>query len=138
MLDRPLFDRMMESDHPLGGLSRAELEKLGSELLELGAGSVLIKLGIHGLFFQSLDESVYVPTFTVKVAGAIGAGDCTVGGFIASQLRGLPVRETVITAVAAGSCNVEQIDSLSGIPTWDVLQKRLADGWETDPAIYQL
>lgn len=56
--------------------------------------------------------------------------DCVVAGFLAARLKGSPAKEALTIAVATGACNVEEIDSLSGIPSWEKLQLRLNRGWE--------
>ena len=33
-------------------------------------------------------------------------------------------------AVAVGACNVEQADATSGIPSWSIVEERLARGWK--------
>ena len=34
------------------------------------------------------------------------------------------------TATGTGAFSVEQADATSGIPCWDVVQKRIKDGWQ--------
>jgi hypothetical protein len=36
-------------------------------------------------------------------------------------------------AVAVGACNVEAVDALSGIRTWESTQCRIAAGWKRQP-----
>ncbi len=133
MLDRPAFDRFMASGQPLGGLLRSDLVRMGNTLLGMGTREVLIKLGEVGAFYHAGGESFYSPCFRVEPKGAIGSGDCTIAGFLAARLKGLPAQESLNIAVAAGACNVEAVDSLSGIPCWEALQQRMAGGWQKHP-----
>ena len=41
-------------------------------------------------------------------------------------------------AVGVGACNVEQADATSGVPSWQVVQERIASGWERIPALLPL
>jgi sugar/nucleoside kinase (ribokinase family) len=72
----------------------------------------------------------YQPCFEVEAVGAIGAGDCTIAGFLTGLLKGQTLEEVAATAVGTGACNVEQADALSGIPDWLSLQKRLNSSWK--------
>lgn len=130
MIDRPAFDTFINSDKPLGGLMLDDLHDLGNQLLAMGTREVLIKLGEYGAYYCSEKEAHYAPCFQVELKGAIGSGDCTIAGFLAAQLKGLLPQEALTIAVATGACNVEAMDSLSGIPSWDNLQQRIADGWK--------
>ena len=136
MIDRPVFDRFIKSDKPLGGLSMDDLQILGTRLLDMGAGEVLIKLGEFGAYYISEKESIYSSCFQVELKGAIGSGDCTIAGFLAARLKGLSKKEALTVAVATGACNVEAIDSLSGIPNWENLQKRIAEGWKKHTPLF--
>ena len=100
----------------------------------MGAKTVFMKLGDQGAYYYSEAETVYSPCFEVELVGAIGSGDCTIAGFLAAQLRGLSAEESVECAVAAGACNVEAADALSGVPSWDKLQTRISKGWKKCPA----
>ena len=130
MLDRKKFEAFEASKE----LTRADLDALGAELTAMGAKSIFMKLGDLGAYYYSETEQVYSSCFEVELVGAIGSGDCTIAGFLAATLRGLSAEESVTCAVAAGACNVEAADALSGIPTWDELQKRISKGWKKHPA----
>jgi len=136
MLDRPLFEQFIASDKPLGGLTMNDLQSIGEKLIAMGTNEVLIKLGEFGAFYHSDIESHYTPCFQVEMKGAIGSGDCTIAGFLAARLKGMSAEEALSVAVATGACNVEAIDSLSGIPGWETLQKRIAEGWRKQSQLF--
>ncbi len=136
MIDRSAFNAFIDSDKALGGLTEFDLLRLGRELLNMGTKEVLIKLGEFGAFYISEKESYYAPCFRVELKGAIGSGDCTIAGFLAARLRGLSATEALTIAVATGACNVEAMDSLSGILSWETLQKRISDGWKQHTPLY--
>ncbi|GGG61254.1 carbohydrate kinase family protein [Paenibacillus radicis (ex Gao et al. 2016)] len=157
MLRRDVYDGMIASvgsDQLLSHIDAAMLEALSSELLDMGAAIVALKLGEYGLYVRTtaseermarlgryqprqvacwLNRELYVPCFRVEVAGTTGAGDCTIAGFLAGFVQGLSPEDTVIGAVATGACNVEQPDATSGIPAWRDVQSRLQAGWAAYP-----
>lgn len=131
-------------------ISNEEIRKLGKELIDMGAKIVLLKLGDNGVYFRSnatltpdvfgkgapvnIDEwkgrELWARCYKVKVIGTTGAGDATIAGFLSGLLRNLSPEDSVNFAVAVGACNVEAIDALSGIRTWDETQARMNSGWE--------
>ncbi|MFZ4396265.1 MAG: carbohydrate kinase family protein [Kiritimatiellia bacterium] len=153
MLDRPRSEAMRlpgARDIPLGGLSVAEVQKVADHALDLGAAMVLIKLGSDGVYLQTTrdlsrlqacgaaapdpvawhDVSCYATCFEVEVAGTTGAGDCTIAGFLAALVRGLPPDDAVRMAVAVGAASVEKPDATSGVRPWDDLAAHMAAGWK--------
>lgn len=133
----------------------ARLRRISDLLLEMGPAVVAIKLGERGLYVRTtadaarfapvagrcgLDPAAWrgreriAPCFEVEVAGATGAGDCAIAGFLAAMVRGMSLADAMTRAVAAGACNVERADSVSGIPAWSALESRLNSGWPRRPA----
>lgn len=156
MIDRErfdAFDKAMNDGVPLGGLTQEDLTAYGETLIDMGVAVVGMKLGDAGLYIHTTTDSkrltaerfgatapkhidewsgirIMESCFKVDLVGAVGAGDCTIAGFLAGILEGQAPSMAAVSAVGAGACNVECADALSGIPTWDALQKRIADGWE--------
>ena len=135
-------------------ITRPYLRQLAAELLEFGAGVVGFKLGEMGFYLhtgdnfnrlQALNEltdsekwcnlDLWHPAFTVEVSGTTGAGDSAYGGFLAALLRGLAPDEIVRFACAVGACNVEAIDAISGVQSWDATQVRINSEWKTSNVI---
>ena len=73
------------------------------------------------------------PCFRAKVVGTTGSGDCTIAGFLAGVLKGLGPEECLQAAVAVGACSVEAADATSGVPGWNVVERRIHKGWPTLP-----
>lgn len=149
MLDRARFEKFEAAVHggdPAGGLKRADLRALADELIAMGAGMVVMKLGAAGLYLRTsakaagewADCDLHHPCFEKKVVGTTGAGDCTIAGFLAGFLYGQSPEATMDSATGSGACNVEAADAISGIPTWDELQKRISNGWKKDPNFFKL
>jgi sugar/nucleoside kinase (ribokinase family) len=151
MLRRGDYDRWR--DQIPDSVSQAYLESLLGEILDMGASAVVgIKLGEYGLYVRTgsadslsrlarlpirvdqwADRQVWHPAFAVNVVGTTGAGDSAYAGFLTALLKGLSVEAAVRWACAVGACNVEAVDSTSGVQPWDVTQHRLDAGWDVLP-----
>jgi sugar/nucleoside kinase (ribokinase family) len=138
------FEAAQEGGVPWGGLKRADVRALADELIQLGAGMVVMKLGSAGLYLRTsgqpsrmpgpgwTDRELYHPCYAKKVVGTTGAGDCTIAGFLAGLLHGQSPSGAMDSATGSGACNTEAADAISGIPTWAALQARIARGWKTE------
>ena len=133
----------------LQGITPELLSSLSDELLGLGVKIVGLKLGERGFYLRTAaratmtgmgraapadlatwaDQELWAPCFRVEVVGTTGAGDAAIAGFIAGLLRGFSPAAALTVAVAAGACNVEAADALSGIRPWDEMLGRIAAGW---------
>ena len=158
MLHRAECERL-RSELPSGDLTPAideeRLDKLSTELLEMGSKMVVIKAGSRGLYLRTAGEDairqmghaappdpsawaereLWAACFKVNVIGTTGAGDATIAGFLSALLRGLDPYEALITAVGVGACNVEAADALSGLRSWDETRARIEFGWEHLPMV---
>ncbi len=162
LLDRPAYDRLIsqaspQKDSPAGILSGADgplISALGERLLQFGTAIAGLKLGDQGFYLRTTadsqrlewiaarlpihpetwrDRELIVPCYKVKVAGTVGAGDCTIAGFLAGVAAGETPEGSMTAAVAAGACCVESADATSGVPDWENLQSRIHQGWERLP-----
>ncbi len=155
MIDRDYFnefEKNLKRGIAIGGITKDKLEKYANKLIEMGIAIVAIKLGDSGLYLHVTEDTkrlageqfgrashnlledwagtkLYSPCFEVELAGALGAGDCTIAGFLAGIMKEQSPEASILSATGTGACNVEQPDALSGIPSWDELQKRINNGW---------
>jgi len=126
------------------------LRSLAEKCLSRGTGIVAIKLGDQGLYLRStsheqrlkamgrafahadrtwLDLELYSPCYQVDVVGTTGSGDCTIAGLLAAILRHESPEDVIRSAVATGGASVEATDAVSGVPHWEILKERIANGW---------
>lgn len=150
MFHRQRFeDLSSEYGDVLKGITPALLSDMGTELLEMGAKVVLLKLGHQGAYLRATnqgklhafgrgapnsiskwaDQELWSPCYQVDVVGTTGSGDATIAGFLSAILRDLPPKEALNAAVAVGACNVEALDALSGLRSWEETITRIQDGW---------
>jgi sugar/nucleoside kinase (ribokinase family) len=108
----------------------ASPSELAKQLHDWGAGIVGLKMGDQGLFVRWDDRELRAPCFEVNVVGTTGSGDCTIAGFLAGLVRGLPPEEVMTMAVAVGACCCEAPDATSGVPSWMEIQRRVNAGWQ--------
>jgi sugar/nucleoside kinase (ribokinase family) len=118
----------------------------------MGVAIAGFKLGEAGLYLKAADlprlerlrrialdagawanTEKYHQAFAVDVVGTTGAGDSALAGFMLAVLRGLPPAEAVTMACAVGACNVEALDAVSGIRSWDETRRRVSQGWRLRP-----
>jgi sugar/nucleoside kinase (ribokinase family) len=152
MVDRQLYEDYQGAFSPKKYLASKSdlLSKISSRLLEMGAKIVMLKLGDCGAYLRTseislinrigrarpnapeiwADRELWVPCFRVNVIGTTGSGDSTIAGFLSAFLYGYTPEKALTSAVAVGACNVEAADALSGVPAWDLVQKRIEAGWE--------
>jgi len=156
MLHRDIYEQL-KAKSPRGDIqdsvTPALLSGLSTQLLEMGAKIILLKLGERGAYLRTSSKTVlasigraapsdpsewadielWSPCFQVEVAGTTGSGDATIAGFLSALLRGLSPYEALTAAVAVGACNVEAADGLSGLCSWEATMGRVAMGWERRP-----
>ena len=87
-------------------------------LRELGAASVIVKLGAGGCEVFTNEGRLHVPAFQVEPQDTTGAGDCFVGGFLAALHRGRDWQEAAQFANAVGALSVERLGATAGLRSW--------------------
>ncbi|MCD8349168.1 MAG: PfkB family carbohydrate kinase [Planctomycetaceae bacterium] len=152
MIDRPTFDALQAEAgdaNPAALMDIATIRAIADRLLAMGTAMVGLKLGDQGFYLKTtadpdrlaamgrlapnasawLNKELISPCRLVEVAGTIGAGDCTIAGFLGSLLKGLGADESVSMATAVGGASVEARDASSGVTPWSTIATRLATGW---------
>lgn len=161
MLRRDLFDQFAANaliSRPLDQMEPELFSELGQTLLAMGAKIVGLKVGDRGLYLRTAHASLltemgrcqvkdveawsnrelWSPCFATQVIGTTGSGDATIAGFLMGLLRGMTPEETLQAACAVGACNVEAVDALSGIRSWQETSKRVQAAWPRLPIALNL
>ena len=156
MLDRQRYAsfREISPQDILSLFTGEDLGRLSDVLLGMGGKIIGIKCGERGFYLRTADVSrlrelgkarpgdlpgwasreVWEPTFHVAdYAGATGAGDSAIAGFLAAYLRGHAFEQCVRYACAVGAFNVTAPDALSGLRSWDETVAAVDAGWEKNP-----
>ncbi len=162
MLDRKMHDRIRAKAGNRDFTEVLSLEKdivpLAEKCLSMGAGIILIKCGVPGMYYCTAGEerlSEISPRIGIdakvwaekngfeksykpdRVLSGTGAGDTSAAAFLVSLLNGCPVERCVKYAAATGACCVTAYDALSGLKTFEELDRKIDSGWEkTEEELY--
>ncbi|WP_298513601.1 1-phosphofructokinase family hexose kinase [uncultured Nocardioides sp.] len=92
------------------GTDAAQLEtdpsvaaKAARTLVDKGVRTVLATLGGHGAVLVDAEGAWFAPAPPTVVVSTVGAGDCTLFGYLLAEQRGLPAPDRLALAVAYGS-----------------------------------
>jgi len=155
-------------DELIDYITPEEVAGIADAYLSMGCRIVALKAGHNGWYVKSSDTAsvsaigaaapadcsswagreIWCPAFQVdEIATATGAGDSAIGGFLTGLLRGQGLEESLKMANCAGYCNLQGMDSLSGLKSWDAMQSMIpgltvspdpdlsgVDGWLWDEA----
>ncbi|MBN2310728.1 MAG: carbohydrate kinase family protein [Candidatus Hydrogenedentes bacterium] len=139
-------DRFLQMKRDHGGaelidvLTAADYTRLADALLAMGPAIVALKSGHRGFYVKtsareafdrmgaasphdadawSLRE-LWGPAFSAPdLASATGSGDSSIAGFLTAFLNGYDIEESLRTANCLGWQNVQALDAVSGIRTWE-------------------
>ena len=123
-----------------------DAEPLADICLSMGAGAVLVKCGVPGLFLKTanmdrcgkrleLDTArwsgfrTFEKSFFVEhVVSGTGAGDVSIAAFLAGILEGGGPEEAVREAAAAGALSCMSVDAVSGLRPLGEIREMIASG----------
>lgn len=158
MFDHDEFCRLkaMNGDI-LENLNIDHLPHLGKKLLEMGAKIVIIKCGTRGYYAvtqgievlsgmgrgmpvepeQWADKEIFSGIYHVDhVKSATGAGDTSIGGFLAALIRGYSLTDSVNIACATGAACVTSYSATGGIEPLEKIVLKSQDEWKKMPLEY--
>ncbi|SIS57321.1 sugar kinase [Alicyclobacillus vulcanalis] len=101
------------------GTSRGEEVLSAVQALGFRGRGVIVKRGGEGAEWLSDDGVLQVPAWSVSnVVDTVGAGDGFNAGFIAGQMKGWSVPESLRLGALVGACAVTAEGDYDGYPTW--------------------
>lgn len=105
--------------------SEKELMEFGMEVNAHGIENCLISLGYEGLLHTCAEGATRVQVPTIDVISSVGAGDCTLAGFIMSVQQELTTEHCLRVAAAFGSaaCLTEGTNPPPKLATANILQQ---------------
>ena len=110
---------------PVDGQETAS--KAAAELQQRGIGTVIIKLGAHGVFCATASETFFVPAFSVQAVDTVAAGDAFNGGLAAALAEGLPLRQAVLWGAAAGALSATKVGAQPSLPDRETFRRFLKE-----------
>jgi ribokinase len=102
---------------PPARVAAAEAPALARALRELGARSVVLKLGDRGCLFDDGQRRLVQPAFPVEVADSTAAGDTFNGALAVALAESRPMPEALRFASAAAAISVTRPGAQSAMPT---------------------
>ncbi len=143
MLDPQRFLRLKKEHNDadlIDVLTPRDYSELADAVLALGPKVVSLKSGHRGFYLKTRTNDVsdgmgaakpadpqnwtgrelWTPAFKVeKFGSATGSGDSSIAGLLTGFLRGLSIEESLKYAVCLGWQNVQVLDAVSGIHSWE-------------------
>ena len=104
---------------------QAEPEAAAGELLDRGARSVVVTLGERGALVREQDppSSCLVPGYRVHAIDTTAAGDAFNGALACALAEGLPLREAVAFANAAGALATTKRGAQESLPSREEINR---------------
>lgn len=143
MLDPAAFLKMKKEHNDaelIDFFTPEDYARVADAVLAMGTKMVSLKSGHRGFYVKTAakktfatmgaakpadpenwsSRELWAPAFKVESFGsATGSGDSSIAGFLTAFLRGLPIESALKYAVCLGWQNVQVLDAVSGIHTWD-------------------
>jgi ribokinase len=105
-----------------------EAQKAAGILRKRGVRAAIIKLGALGAYYESADESGFMPSFIVNSIDTVAAGDSFNGGLAVALLEGKGLKESVRWGSAAGAIATTKPGAMPSMPYRYELEELLAKG----------
>jgi ribokinase len=127
-----LCDFIIPNESEASSLTGMEVRDVASaaaaaeRLRERSHASVLITLGVDGVWLATKAFTGHVPAFVVQAVDTVGAGDAFIGAFAVRIVEGADVREAARFGCAAAAIAVTRRGAQAGIPSRAEVEKFLA------------
>jgi 2-dehydro-3-deoxygluconokinase len=103
-----------------------EPEESARKFLDMGIGTIAIKLGKGGSMLVTDEGRTNIPPFPVREVDPTGAGDSYDAGFICALLWGKSPEEAALFANAVGALSVTKMGGMGGIPAKEEVEGLMA------------
>ena len=114
----PEVDYFVPNDDEAAALTGAsDPHRQAERLLELGAGTVIVTMGEHGLIATGPDGPVELSAPHVDVVDPSGAGDAFAAGLVCGLLEGWALPRCLEFASMIGACACTKLGCTAGLPT---------------------
>lgn len=101
--------------------------KASAVLQEWGCRTVIVKLGAHGVFCASPEETFFVPAFAVQAVDTVAAGDAFNGALAVALAEGHQLRDAVVWGTAAGAISAMTAGAQPSLPERETFDKFLTE-----------
>ena len=110
-------------------------EKISQTYLDMGAKTVILKLGANGAYYATSGESGYVEASPAdKIVDTVGAGDGFAAGVLSALKEGKPLKDAVKRGNAVGAIQIMSRGDNDGLPTVKELSEYMSGNpnWRTN------
>jgi 2-dehydro-3-deoxygluconokinase len=115
-------------------LNQDRPDEIAASLHKAGVKTVVVKLGEKGAFASSAGEIATEPVIPVYVEDPTGAGDSFAATFLATQMKGWKLKDSLRAASATAALVVSVRGDYENIPNMEALRTFL--GYERGKAEY--
>ena len=154
MIDRDRYEEIRGREGNIDFTGLIDIDKdvqpLADKCFDMGVKIVLIKCGAPGMYYQTAEEKElgrigrildldlgkwagmkgFEKSFEPeRLLSGTGAGDTSVAAFLTSMVNGESLEKSVCYAAATGACCVASYDALGGLMTFDMIDKKIKEGW---------
>lgn len=121
-----ILETVRQADIVLGGLEEFAVilnedkpKRVIDRLQSLGAATVVLKLGAHGVMYTAQSGIQQVEPISVELVDATGAGDTFDGAMCAAVAKGWDLDKSVRFANVAAALSVTKVGATGSIPSLD-------------------
>lgn len=105
-----------------------DAKKAAGVLRQRGVRVAIVKMGSLGAYYESANESGFMPSFIVKAIDTVAAGDSFNGGLAVALLEGKDLKEAVRWGSAAGAIATTKPGAMPSMPYRNELDQLLKEG----------
>ena len=99
-----------------------ECQTAGEKLMASGIKSLIVTLGAKGCYYMDSKESIFYPSYEVKMTDSTAAGDCFNGALVAALSRGDSLADAIDFAMKASAISVTRPGAQPSIPALEDME----------------
>lgn len=107
--------------------TREDCARASDILLARGAGTVVLKLGERGVYYQNASASGFLPPFPVEAVDSVAAGDAFNGGLAVALFEGKSLEEAIRWGAAAGAIACTRRGAIPSMPHREELERLVGE-----------
>lgn len=106
---------------------RESVKYAALKLLNLGAETVVVKMGSDGSMLVTSDRAIHFPAWEVKAVDPTAAGDAFTAALTVRLAMGEKMEKAIRYANLAGALAVTKLGALPSLPTWEEVEAFAAE-----------
>jgi ribokinase len=122
-----LIVNQLEAEALLSKALDGPMEVLMKDILSLGPKRIILTQGKKGSFYYDGLNYYHTPAYLVDTVDTTGAGDAYIGAFVASQLSGVSIENSLKRASACASLTIQKVAVHQAIPTDNMITEFLEE-----------